>query len=148
MKNKIKNKNYLPVVIILLFSFILYGNTIRNKYSMDDDFVTYNNPAIQKGIKAIPEIFTSFYSEKEGYKYGYRPVVKSTFAIEHQLFGQNPHISHFINILLYAFICILLFFILKKVTEKISYPFSCYHYSFISCPSYSFRGCLQFKEQG
>jgi len=38
-----------------------------------------------------------------------------TFAIENGLFGNNPHISHFINILLYAFTGMLLFSILSSL---------------------------------
>ena len=118
-----KYKNYLIIASIVLFTFILYGNTIQNKYSLDDDFVTsYNNPAIQKGFKAIPEIFTSLYSARENLKYGYRPVVKASYAIEYEFFGQNPHISHLINILIYAFTCVLLFFILKKLLTPVKYP--------------------------
>ncbi len=119
---KKNNKNYLIIGIIVLFTFILYGNTIKNKYSLDDDFVTYNNTTIQKGIKAIPEIFTSLYTARESLTYGYRPVVKASYAIEYELFGQNPHISHLINILIYAFTCVLLFFILKKLLTPVKYP--------------------------
>ena len=115
---KEKNKNYMIIGIIVLFAFILYGNTIRNKYCVDDCIVTYYNPTIQKGIKAIPEIFTSLYSVRGNVKYGYRPVVKATYAIEYKFFGQNPHISHLINILIYAFTCVLLFFILKKLLKS------------------------------
>ncbi len=119
---KERNRNYLIICAIVSFAFILYGNTIRNKYCVDDCIVTYYNPTIQKGIKGIPEIFTSLYSVRGNVKYGYRPVVKATYAIEYEFFGQNPHISHLINILIYAFTCVLLFFILKKLLTPEKYP--------------------------
>jgi tetratricopeptide (TPR) repeat protein len=111
-----KKSKYPNLRYILLFTFavfVLYGNTLYNKYSMDDDLVTYQNQSVHKGISGIPEIFTSLYSQGK-LKYEYRPIVKSTYAIEFQLFGENPGVSHFINILLYLATAIFLFFLLKK----------------------------------
>ena len=107
-------------LLFLVLAFILYGNTIPNKYALDDEYVTYNNHVVMKGIKAIPEIFTSFYTDgaNSKFSYGYRPVAKATFAIENQFFGQNPHISHFINVLLYALTGFLLFLLLKKLLRN------------------------------
>ncbi|NLJ07642.1 MAG: tetratricopeptide repeat protein [Sphingobacteriales bacterium] len=91
--------------LITLIAFLFYGNSIPNKYSLDDIYVA-NNQQVKKGFKALPEIITGLYASHEMQQgqtvsFGYRPVVKATFAIEYGLFGQNPHISHFINILLY-----------------------------------------------
>ncbi len=99
---------------IVVLCFVLYGNTIPNRYSMDDEFVAYNNKRIEGGIKEIPGIWASSYAEGK-MTYEYRPVVKTTFAIEYQIFNGNPHVSHFFNILLYAVICLLLFHLLKKI---------------------------------
>lgn len=117
-------------LLIVVFSFVLYGNTISNRYSVDDFYVTSNNPLIQQGIKAIPAIFSSFYitiNAEEGgqHNYGYRPIAKSTFAIERQIFGENPHMSHFINILLYALTGLLLFQLLQKLLKNyhVLFPF-------------------------
>ena len=112
-------KSGLLNVIIFALCFILYGNTIPNHYSLDDELVSYNNKRVEGGIKAIPGIWATFYSEGK-LKYEYRPVVKTTFAIEHQFFGQNPHISHLINILLYALTALLLFKILRKLFASYS----------------------------
>jgi protein O-mannosyl-transferase len=114
-------------VFFLLVAFVLYGNTISNKYSMDDEYVTYKNEQVMKGFSGMKEIFTSRYTEGAGAKfsYGYRPVVKATYAIENQFFGQNPHISHFINVLLYAITGFVLFMLLKRLLRSyhIVFPF-------------------------
>ena len=47
-------------------------------------------------------------------------MVLSTFAIEHQFFGDNAHVSHFFNVLLYALVCILLLFVLQNVLKGYS----------------------------
>ena len=61
-------------------------------------------------MKLIGEIFSSpYYKDEMGYSYGYRPIVHVSFAIEHQLFGENPQISHFFNVILYV-LSVLIFF--------------------------------------
>jgi hypothetical protein len=115
-----KDRSKLFALIIVLFIFAIYGNSIRNEYNLDDEFVTNGNPQVAKGIKAIPEIFTSLYSQRQNLAYGYRPVVKATYAIEYQFFGWNPHISHFFNILLYAICCFVLFIVLKRIFQNYS----------------------------
>lgn len=98
----------------------MYGNTIFNNYSLDDEIVAYNNPQIEKGIKAIPEIFTTHYSTISEQKYDYRPIVKATFAIEYSIFGGNPHISHLINIIIYIFLSITIFYFLKRIFKGVN----------------------------
>ena len=84
---------------------------------MDDDLVTRNHRLTSKGISAIPEIFTSpYYQDDMGYAYEYRPVVLSSFAIEHSLFGDKPFVSHLINLFLYALCCVLLFKVMKVIS--------------------------------
>lgn len=104
-----KQSNYItkyPKLILFLVVFVLYGNTIKNGYSIDDNCVTGSDCVTAKGIKAIPKIFKSFYTEKSAKNtFEYRPLVKTSFAIEHQFFGVKPSVSHFFNILLY-FICL------------------------------------------
>ena len=105
-------------ILIIVLAFIFYGNTIKNDYSLDDVYVT-NNKMIKKGFKAIPTIFRTTYAsvfeDGEQMNFGYRPIVKVSFAIESQFFGSNPHVSHFMNILLYILSCLLLLIILKNL---------------------------------
>lgn len=103
-----------PLFIYLLV-FAIYGNTIFNKYALDDEFVIKNNKQIQQGIKSIPEIFTTPYFQSKEMSFGYRPITKSVFAIEYEIFGENPFVSHFINVLLFAVTCVLLLKLLIKI---------------------------------
>jgi len=110
--------NIKVLLFLLVLVFILYGNTIPNHYALDDEFVTNNNPVIQKGLKAIPEIFTTRYVSNDEQNYDYRPVVKLSFALEYAVFKDNPHVGHLINVLLYFLLCFLLFVILKLLLQK------------------------------
>jgi protein O-mannosyl-transferase len=111
-----KSRIYLMIVLI---TFIIYGNSINNEYSLDDNIVVDGVGKVSEGIKGIPEIFTTHYATDKEQSYGYRPLVLLTFAIEKQFFKGLPvtqtnkekkrkdkltqaNISHFVNVLLYA----------------------------------------------
>jgi tetratricopeptide (TPR) repeat protein len=117
-------------VVVFAFAFVLYGNTLQNGYSLDDTYVTYKNPVVQQGAKAIPHIFSSLYinmNAEEGgsLNFGYRPVAKAMFALEYSFFGDNPFPSHLINVLLYALTLVLLFVILRRLMNSFNpwFPF-------------------------
>jgi hypothetical protein len=112
---------------IFILVFLLYGITVSGGYNLDDELVTINHRLTSKGIEAIPEIFSSNYYEDEmGYSYEYRPIVLSSFAIEHSIFGESPGISHLINVLIYAFTCLLIFFLSKKIFHAKSELFAAF----------------------
>lgn len=112
----IKIKHYFNKqrLLLLFVVALLYGNTLKNGYSLDDSIVTESSNITAKGLKAIPKIIHSYYIERaKGVKFEYRPLVKVSFAIEHELFGVNATASHFINLLLYVTGLFLLYSVLK-----------------------------------
>lgn len=115
-----KNRIFRELAIALflfVFTFLLYQNSIHHAYSFDDYYVIHQNPKIQQGIDAIPEIFTSRYHDEEGCIFGYRPIVQTSFAVEYEFFGANPSTSHLINIIFYCIIIVLLWFLLRKLLK-------------------------------
>jgi tetratricopeptide (TPR) repeat protein len=105
---------------ILLFPVIIYSNTIGHDYALDDTMVITDNQFTQKGFNGLKEIFTSdsftgYFNEKKVNLPGgrYRPLSIATFAVEHSLWGSNPHISHLINILLFALTGLILYRVLR-----------------------------------
>lgn len=103
-------------LILFSLAFIMYANIIGNGYNMDDELVTRKHALTSKGISSIGKIFTSpYYSDQMGYSYGYRPVAQATFAIEHQLFGEKPAVSHFFNVIFYALTVLVFFSLLRKM---------------------------------
>lgn len=120
-----QNKTVLIAISVLVF--ILYGNSLKNKYALDDEYITVtnfenktqqyipNHKLVSKGFAGLPEIWKSNYAVDNESSFDYRPVTTSTFAIEYGLFGQKPFISHLINVLLYAFTCMLLYLTVLKL---------------------------------
>lgn len=121
-------KHFKEYLILIALSFLLYGLSINNGFNIDDDYVYENHELVQKGIKGIPEIFSSRYNTKDEQYFGYRPLTIAVFAIEYQFFGSNPHSAHFFNILYYAIACALLFYFLNLIFKE-KYPDN---YSFLS----------------
>ncbi|MCX7954911.1 MAG: hypothetical protein N3A01_06945 [Bacteroidales bacterium] len=129
MKKNLKNKpnNKLAIPLIVLVTFLYYFNTIFNKYALDDIVVITKNKFTQNGIKGIYDIltndmFTGYYGKKQDLVSGnrYRPLPMITFAIEKELFNNNPHISHFFNVLLFAVLNVLLFIVLNNLFESLN----------------------------
>lgn len=107
---------HLYPLVIFIVSFIAFANGISNDYNLDDELVTQNHRLTSKGVAAIGDIFTEpYYKDEMGYQYEYRPIVLVFFAIEHEFFGDNPHVSHFFNVLFYSFLCVFLFFVIRKL---------------------------------
>jgi protein O-mannosyl-transferase len=116
-----KNRNLLRLVLFI-FSFLLYSNTLNHGYVLDDYSVISENTVTQEGIEAIPNILSHYYryghySEGDGL---YRPLSVVMFAIEWTISPNNPTIHHFINVLIYAFTSSLLFLLLSKLFQSYS----------------------------
>jgi protein O-mannosyl-transferase len=99
----------------VIATFLLYANTLKHDYVIDDLIVVTNNKLTQEGVSAIPEIFSHSYlfgydgREDESY----RPITLTTFAIERTLFDADPFFSHLIQVLLYGVTILLLFRLLQ-----------------------------------
>lgn len=124
---KIKNYFDKPRLLIVLVVAILYGNILRNGYALDDSIVTEPTNITAKGLAAIPKIVHSYYIERANdVKFEYRPLVKISFAIEHELFGVNVTVSHFVNLLLYLIILLLAYRILLLLFKDTEQPVALY----------------------
>jgi tetratricopeptide (TPR) repeat protein len=101
--------------VVFAVAALVYVNTLTHDYALDDVISVTMNQFTKKGLEGIPDILTkdSFYgfignsSELPGGRW--RPLALLTFAIEWEFFGQNPEVSHFINVMLYALCCLMLF---------------------------------------
>ncbi len=124
--NNIK-RTYL-YIFLFISSLCLYYNSTKNEYALDDDIVVRGNKPVQKGFAGIKEIFSTdmFASVLEDHKVKsennilsggrYRPLSIATFAIEQQFVGFNPFPKHWINIILYGILVMLIFhFILNSL---------------------------------
>lgn len=118
-------KEIISAFIIFIAAFLLYSNTFTHNYTLDDTAAIHENLYVQEGIKGIPDLFKiefwHFGNVKLGY---YRPLSLVTFAVEHQFFGMNPHVSHFNNVLLFAITGMMLFLFLTRFFSSLGLLFA------------------------
>ncbi len=119
-------------IILCLVCFILYANSIANKYALDDNITIVRNSYVQMGLSGIPKImsndsYASFYSDMGGDPSKqlsggrFRPLSEIIFAVEQQLFGDStmlPGFRHLINIIAYMACVLALFVFLEKFLFK------------------------------
>jgi tetratricopeptide (TPR) repeat protein len=141
---QLKLQKWLGLSLAFL-AFILYSNTLKHGFAFDDGIVITENRLTQKGFAGISELASSdFFAGAFGNKGDelaggrYRPLSLMMFAAEAQLFGKektdankqiikdqegdvlydyNTSVGHWINVLLYATACFLLFSLLLKWFE-------------------------------
>jgi protein O-mannosyl-transferase len=123
----------LHLILIFVLSFLLYGNTITHDYALDDSIVIIENEFTKQGIAGIGDIlkydtFVGFFGKKKDLVAGgrYRPMSLVTFALEWQFFGQNPMVSHFVNILLYGLTSAVLYLLMLLMFKNIRPPLEAY----------------------
>jgi Flp pilus assembly protein TadD len=135
------SKYYTPlqIITILASAIILYANTFNHNYALDDAIVITENIYTKKGIAGIKDIFkndsfTGFFKEKKELVPGgrYRPLSVATFAVEYEILGEKPAVSHIINVILYALTGILIFTVFSRLFNHgsrknifLSLPFIC-----------------------
>ena len=117
--------------IIAIFAFILYAQSINHNYTLDDHRVIDENTVTKSGMAGIPNIL------KTDYWYGsgrdelrgpiYRPTSLIVFATVWEFSPDSPHLYHFINVVLYALTCLILFLLLTKLFAKqgLVFAFAC-----------------------
>lgn len=116
--SKIEYNKYIYYLVITILGFLLYGQSVNNDFNIDDDYVYENHELVQKGIAGIPEIFTSRYNTRDEQYFGYRPLTIAIYAIEYEIYGNDSHTAHFINVIYYIFCCSLLFYFLSILLKE------------------------------
>ena len=105
-------------IALFVFALLLYVNTFNHKYAQDDAIVIYANMFTQQGISGFPGIlsndtFFGFFKEEGKAKLvaggRYRPFTQLMFALEWQIFGDNPRVGHTVNMLLYGLLGLMLY---------------------------------------
>lgn len=114
----------LHIIALFFFGALLYANTFRHDYALDDAIVITDNMFTAKGVAGISGIlkYDTFYGffKEEGKATlvaggRYRPLSLVTFAIEYQIFGKNPMVGHIINSLWYGLTIVVLYLLLLQL---------------------------------
>lgn len=109
-----------PLIVLFIFSCLLYVNTINHNYVLDDFSIIKENIIVKKGLEGIPEIFKTHYRQGYGYTQGnlYRPLALSLFAIQWEIAPDSPSFAHLFNILFYGILIALLYLYLHHLFQN------------------------------
>lgn len=105
-------------IVLAVLSCLVYANTLRNGFVMDDVMVIAENHYVKQGFAGIPTLLTTHHLEGFGSNEVsdyYRPFSLVVFAVEYEIFGLNPLPGHFFNIIYFAACVVLLFLFLNKL---------------------------------
>jgi len=104
-------------IIIAVFSFLVFYNTLSNDFVFDDESVVQGYEAI-RNLNSIPKFFTAqegFHKVIGNY---YRPVVYTSYTIDYAIWGLNPKGFHLTNNLVNLIASLFLFGILSQLFRK------------------------------
>lgn len=110
------------IIFIILSTFFVYLNSIKNPFIFDDYGLIVENSLI-KSFKFFKEYFTKCLFEGAGKKTTfYRPLQTISYALIYKISKLSPVGYHILNISLHTFCAILIFILLKEIySEKISF---------------------------
>lgn len=108
-------------LFIAVFGFLLYANSLKNDFALDDISAIKKNWVVKQGMSSFPLILKTSY--RFGYRASddelYRPLPLMIYAALWQFFPGNPFPFHLLNVLLYAITGLVLFNFLKKIFKDI-----------------------------
>jgi len=101
----------------LFLSFILYSNTIKGGFVLDDSFFT--DRVELRSAPYIPQLFFEPVLPFNVSSGIYRPLTYASFSLNYVLFGESPVSFHIVNVLLNGIVAFLVFVISFKLFKNI-----------------------------
>lgn len=115
MVTKLSDHSGKYLLALFCAAFLFYYNSISNDYALDDVLVLTQNQFVQKGPAGIPDILSHdvFYgatlSDAKQLSWRYRPLSLISYSMEYPIFGNNAGGYHFMNLLYYALLGLVLY---------------------------------------
>src|SRR5208282_3099849 len=100
------------VALLLAVAMLVYGNTLLNGFTFDDDPYILRNPTVTN--LSIKGLFVPTRASNI-----FRPVSFATFALNLAVGGGHPFGFHLFNLLLHAAVTLLLYLVLRKLLEGV-----------------------------
>lgn len=108
---------YLAILVISVWAFLIYYNSLSGEFVFDDESVVQTNLSI-RSLSNIPKFFTADEGFHKVIGRYYRPVVSASYTVDYAFWGLDPYGFHLTNILIHIISSVLLFFILEHLFKK------------------------------
>jgi Tfp pilus assembly protein PilF len=110
-KGFVRMNDKLRVGVLAASAMLVYGNTLRNSFTFDDGYYILHHHAVT--TFSIPELFRPTSNNI------FRPVTYFTFALNWALEGAHPFGYHLVNLLLHAWVTLLLYLLLQQLFQPL-----------------------------
>ncbi len=104
---------WFPLVLFMILSFVLYGNSLVGEFVYDDAFF-YKNGSLRLWSH-FPYVFLEPALKSLGNYAPYRPITFATFALNFLLTGESPFWFHLVNVVLNGLGCWLLYRVIDRL---------------------------------
>ena len=120
------SKSWFCCLVIAVFAFLVWGQTIRYGFVWDDLYLVQNNQSI-RSLKNVPAMFTSVRAQSAELAPSFRPLRTTFYALLYAVDGQpapQPWIFHLASAVWHSVAAMLLFFValqfLREPTGEVS----------------------------
>ena len=105
-----KDLQWLVVTVVAVSILVFFSVTGFEFLNYDDHLILYKNPAVLQF-----DLDTILTKQMAG---DFIPLTLTTFALENYFFGLNPHVFHITNILIHILNCVVVIFILYRLSNR------------------------------
>src|SRR5947207_642193 len=103
-------------IFLVAICWIVFGQTVRHGFiNYDDPNYVYQNPSITHGLnfKNVVWAFTHVHAQN------WHPLTTLSHMLDCQIYGLNPSRHHVTNVILHTIAAMLLFLLLRQMTENL-----------------------------
>jgi tetratricopeptide (TPR) repeat protein len=115
-------RTWVCCALILLFTLLVWGATVRFGFVWDDSVLVVQNTSI-RSLKNVPEIFTSVKAQSADVAPSFRPTRTAFYALLYAIGGQpepQPWIFHLANVLWHGLAAMLLFSVALVLCQRLA----------------------------
>ncbi len=94
-------------LLVALLGFVVYANALSNGFVYDDWDLVVRNPSLREG-RFLDALRLGYWESTRGGSFYYRPVVSSSYWIDHQVWGERPFGYHLRNVVLHVGVSLVL----------------------------------------
>ncbi|MBU1918198.1 MAG: hypothetical protein ABII18_01465 [bacterium] len=116
-----KTKFLFLVLILVLFSTLLYKNSLHNGFALDDSIIVEQNPIITN-LEYTRYMFTNKYWPHKD-NANYRPLMVLSLALNYDIHGLNPYGYHWVNLIINALNAVLVFILIYYLFGHLTLAF-------------------------
>jgi tetratricopeptide (TPR) repeat protein len=113
-ESKFSSRDFYVCVVLVAITWLVFGQTLRHDFvNFDDHVYVYENPSITRGLTVDGVIGAFVHSHARNW----HPLTTISHMLDCQLYGLKAGGHHFSSVLLHTIAVVLLFFVLRQMTD-------------------------------